>query len=206
MLISFWYRISKLSEETLVKKALLENIALRTNWIKTVEKILGSFDLTDRIASLPTLKLNAKSSMQSKFTEFWRKALIDETSSRLNFYKTVKTEFKFEDYLKVPIFEYRKAIAKIRCSAHPLEIERGRHKNIPSENRICKLCPQKEVENEDHFLTKCTFFARYKPEHNLNDIVEASTLVKDTDPIKLGRYLVEALAERKKYKEWFSLD
>ena len=206
MLINFWYRISKLPEATLAKKALHENIAMRTNWVKTVEKILGSFGLTDAIESPCILKRKAKFSVKSKYTEFWSKALEEDNSSRLTFFRTVKNQFKFEEYLKGPIFEYRKAIAKLRCSDHPLEIETGRHKNIPRDNRICTLCPEREVETEDHFLTKCTFFARYKPRYNLCDTINSSTLVMDTNHFELGRYLAEALKERKKYKEWFNLN
>ena len=206
MLINFWYRIYNQSEETLAKKALLENIALRTNWIKTVEKILGSFEMTDVTQTPMAFKTKANLSMQSKYTEFWYKNLNEDTSSRLVFYKKIKNEFKLEDYLNIPSFENRKAIAKIRCSDHPLEIERGRHKKIPRENRICKICPLNEVESEDHFLSKCTFYIRYKPKHNLSFNTNSITLLKDTEPTQLGRYFTEALSERKKYKEWFDLD
>ena len=84
-LINFWYGIANLPDETLAKKTLLENISLRTNWIKTVEKILGSFALTDAIESPLIFKVKAKTSMQSKFTEFWCKTLEEETPSRLLF-------------------------------------------------------------------------------------------------------------------------
>ena len=33
-----------------------------------------------------------------------------------------------------------------------LQIEAGRYKNIPRENRICKFCPRNEVEDEKHFI------------------------------------------------------
>ena len=206
LLINFWHRISNETDDTLAKKALLENIAMRTNWIKTVEKILGTLALTDAIENPIALKAKAKATVYSKYTEYWNKTLGEETSNRLTFYKTVKNNFKFEDYLKIPIFEYRKNIAKLRCSDHPLEIEKGRHKNIPRESRICKICPLKVVETEAHFLTTCTFFSRYKPKYNLENMTNASTFVTDTDPLQLGRYLTDAFADRKKFKEWFSLD
>ena len=41
LLINFWHRISNQTDDSLAKKALLENIDMRTIWIKTVEKFLG---------------------------------------------------------------------------------------------------------------------------------------------------------------------
>jgi hypothetical protein len=38
---------------------------------------------------------------------------------------------------------------------HNLEIEKGRHKNLPEHIRICTLC-NCEVEDEIHFLMRCT--------------------------------------------------
>ena len=64
----------------------------------------------------------------------------------------------------------------------------------------------KTVETEQHFLTECTFFHRYKPKYDLKNIENATEMVKNTDPAVLGKYLTEAFSERKKYKEWFSLD
>ena len=45
-------------------------------------------------------------------------------------------------------------ITKFRISSHQLEIERGRYRNIPASQRICKLC-NLEVEDELHFLLEC---------------------------------------------------
>jgi hypothetical protein len=39
----------------------------------------------------------------------------------------------------------------MRVSDQFLEIERGRYTRIKKENRICKFCDLKEVEDEFHF-------------------------------------------------------
>ena len=205
LMINFWHRINKLPDETLVKKALLENIALRTNWIKTVEKLMGSLSLTDVAQNSAKLKEKTKLSLKSKYITFWQRKLREETSNRLQFFKTLKQEFKFEEYLNISQFEHRKAITKIRCSDHPLEVEQGRHKNIPREERICKICPSKEVETEEHFLSRCSFFNRYKPNHDISFTQNANSIITNSDPTYLGKYLVESFGERKKYKEWFNL-
>ena len=200
-LLSFWYRITN-ETSTLAKKALVENIAMRTNWIKTVEKLLGTFELTDKIDNAKNLKRNAKLAMETKFTENWKLQLRQDESSRLKFYKQIKQEFTFEDFLRLPAFEHRRNIAKIRCSDHKLEIEIGRHRDTPIENRICKLCPSKVIESEEHFLLNCEIFGSIRIKHGLHNAINVTDFTH-TDPQTLGLYLTESLEFRKKFKEWF---
>ena len=116
--------------------------------------------------------------------------------SRLTFYREIKDEFKIENYLHIEDFESRKAIAKIRCSAHSLEIEKGRHRNIPRIERICKLCDKGEVESEQHFLLNCDKYDTLKRQHEINECTNVLQLMKNVQPEKLGKYLVEAVTLR----------
>lgn len=43
----------------------------------------------------------------------------------------------------------------MRCGTFPLEIEKGRIRNIPVEQRTCKMCDLQTVEDETHFLIQC---------------------------------------------------
>ena len=45
LMINFWHRIRGLPADTLVKKALLENTIMRSNWIITIEKLLNVFGI-----------------------------------------------------------------------------------------------------------------------------------------------------------------
>ena len=204
LMLNFWHRVTNLPDTTLVKKALLENINLRTNWIKTVEKLLGDLSLTGTIDEALKFKENTRKAMGKRFSEYWNRS-VNEDTARLLFYKSIKNEQAFEPYLNIPNFENRKSIARLRCSNHSLHIEQGRHRNTPRENRLCRLCPLKAVETEVHFLTECTFFYRYKPKYDLKNLEDAKNLMKNTEPSILGKYFTEAFSERKKYKEWFSL-
>ena len=47
--LNFWHRITNLPDSSLAKMALLENISLRTNWIKTIEKLIDTLNLADKI-------------------------------------------------------------------------------------------------------------------------------------------------------------
>ena len=128
--------------------------------------------------------------------------MLEETSNRLNFYKTLKKKHEIEAYLSNTSFVNRKVIAKFRCSDHPLEIEAGRHRNVPRENRTCKFCPLGVLEMEEHFLSTCALFERHKSKHNLK-IDDPVKFIVETDPTILGNYLNESLDDRGKFKEWF---
>ena len=81
----------------------------------------------------------------------WDNSIKNLDIPRLDFYKKVKTSFGYEEYLNISHFEWRKGIAKLRCSSHILQVEKGRHINQPREQRICRLCNSNEIETEEHF-------------------------------------------------------
>ena len=72
-------------------------------------------------------------------------------SNKLRTYRLFKNNFTFEPYLYWGSYDKRRLITKFKICSHQLEIERGRYKNIPASQRICKLC-NLEVEDEHHFL------------------------------------------------------
>jgi hypothetical protein len=65
-------------------------------------------------------------------------------------------------------------------------IERGRHRKIDLENRLCPLC-KFEVEDELHFTIKCTKFQelRNKIYLKISDILHSFYNLSDTDKFHL---------------------
>ena len=60
-------------------------------------------------------------------------------SPRLSTYCRFKHDFNQEGYLNfITVKKYRIPLSKLRISAHNLEIEKGRHLNIPRAERTCK--------------------------------------------------------------------
>ena len=51
-------------------------------------------------------------------------------------------------------FRDRQIISKIVGSLHTLHIETGRHRDIPREDGLCKICDLKHVEDEEYFMTE----------------------------------------------------
>jgi hypothetical protein len=54
-----------------------------------------------------------------------------------------------------------KEISNIRLSDHNLEIELGRYKNIPRNQRHCKCC--KTLDDEFHFFFDCKITDNIRP-------------------------------------------
>ena len=55
----------------------------------------------------------------------------------------------------------RTGSVKPQCT-NILEIERGRHIDVPGENRICRLCSMGTVESEFHFLLVCPLYTSFR--------------------------------------------
>ena len=132
------------------------------------------------------------------YVQFWGKALEDNNLSRLQFYSQIKKDFSFETYLELPDYSQRKIIAKLRCSDHALEIEKGRHKKIHRQERMCKVCIGKEIETKDHFLTKCKFYDKIKTKYKTIPTNNSLVFIRDTNSEVLGKYLLDAFDEREK--------
>ena len=60
LMLKYWLRVSNLPDEMLVKKALIENVTLRTNWSSTIEKVISIFELTDHVETVDKLDNKAK--------------------------------------------------------------------------------------------------------------------------------------------------
>ena len=85
-------------------------------------------------------------------------------SPKLSFYNSSKTTFKRETYLEITSNSaHRHKMTRLRISAHNLEIEQGRYRNIPREDRICKWClltmGSRTVEDEAHVLYSCDLYS-----------------------------------------------
>ena len=108
------------------------------------------------------LKRELRSKLKQRYESNWKIKM--QESSKLEFYRTLKQEYKFKNYHQIKDRKHKAALTKLRISAHKLHIETGRYKkydkdlkkytNIPKDERRCQTCPN-EVEDEYHFLFKC---------------------------------------------------
>ena len=134
-------------------KSLLENIGLAHIWWNQNEVLPNDYDLkiiSDRIYDI--------------FKQSWYSNI--NNSNRLASYSTYKEDFEFETYLnRINVTRFRIALTQFRISAHNLAIEKGRHENIPKENRLCKYCNMKVIESEYHFLLVCPAYTTIRKQY-----------------------------------------
>ena len=105
--------------------------------------------------------------------------------SKLRTYRLYKDRLVTEPYVTdASITRYERSLyAKLRSGTLPLEVETGRYKQKPLEERICKLC-KSGIEDEIHFLIDCDFYTdlRYNMFNEMSnvhdDYVEQPSLVK----------------------------
>ena len=137
-----------------------------SNWLSTIELSMKAMFL-DNIFSSPSCYSSAyiERMFKAKIRESFKTILelklniADVNSirnSKLRTYKMFESKLAMEDYLiNLHDFESRTIVAKFRCIDHTLMIETGRHNEIDLEERICKMCFQKRVEDERHVLLEC---------------------------------------------------
>ena len=191
-MIKYWDRISQMNNETLAKKAYLENLVMNTNWCKTIQVLNATLELNN-ITKLHGNKLytTAKQNISNHyFLKNWK--IGTEKSPKLQFYSKMKQKPKIESYMDLPTFKDRKLISRFISSNHDLEIEKGRHKKIARQNRICRACALNVIEDEQHFLTICPTYEDIRPESYLDCRTDMFGQTILNNPLQLSKYLKEA--------------
>ena len=122
---------------------------------------LSNFKLINPIASKHFTTHIILKKLREHFKECWEHD--KSTSPKLEFYNHIKNNFSKEPYLDlVSNAANRYKTTRLRISAHDLEIERGRYRNIPREERICSWCSMtigaRILEDECHVLFDCDLY------------------------------------------------
>ena len=135
-------------------KIILSEIGLNNLWC-------NQNDLTNRLSS----NYNCiKQRIIDIYMQSWYAEI--NNSRRLSSYCIYKQEFKMETYLdQIKVNKYRIALSKFRLSSHKLEIETGRHRNIPRADRKCKKCNADVIEDEYHFLLVCPVYRELRQKY-----------------------------------------
>ena len=210
-LLSFWHRISQMPDDTLVKQAYnfsLESDSFQSEWIASVKFLLENLNMGRYFRNPSVVDKNqfvteCKDKLKKKIVEQWDTYMLNVgDGSKLRFYKTFKNSFSRESYLDlVSDFQLRKVITKFRCSDHPLDIEKGRHRKLKVEERICKVC-QTDVETELHFLQNCPAYVNIRlrvfgenPDNNWNGILKCEDR---ESAYTLANFLVKAYKLRER--------
>ena len=161
--IKFYDRLRTSDENKLVNKAFKENATLeehgKSSWLKNIHSYLNNFDIS---TTAKNAYFDVKKKLIAQFIGKWKAVLrenVSNQSGKLRTYALFKDIFEREKYLSViKNYQVRKCFTKFRISAHSLEIEKGRHRNIEVIDRKCTLCDEGAIEDEIHFLFNCPHY------------------------------------------------
>ena len=206
---------------SLVGHAFLEQKASNLDW----------FLFWDSIDNQSLSPQQCKLEAAQRFELDWEATRTSQ--NKLKFYNSVKLGFGCEPYLSIDDEKARKALARIRSSAHDLRIETGRYAkkgHIPSlSDRTCRFCCTESsvtdledlpffdpiIECESHAMTVCPAYHHFRMRlsddlkihlllHEFAHIMHSSSLSKE-----LGYFLSKSYYIRnpkKKKKNVDSLD
>ena len=143
--------------------------------------------------------------LEERFRETWEEKLQKE-GGKLVTYKTIKKEFKYEEYLDVLQKNEQTELTRLRVSNHFLNIETGRYKKpfVPREERLCNLC-RDSIEDEFHFLCRCPDLGEIRKKYyqfgqidgDVSNILQS--LLSSVESSKTtARYIIEAKEHREK--------
>jgi hypothetical protein len=96
-----------------------------------------------------------KTKVWKRETEKWRKGM--EGKTKLDRYRVIKTELKYESYLDCGSKRAEVAdFVQCRGGVAKLRIETGRWIGLQRGERVCEFCESGEVEDEVHMMTRCS--------------------------------------------------
>ena len=138
--------------------------------------------------------------------EKWKTEVLNKP--KLRFYKCFKKNFETELYVKMNLTSVERSyLAQLRFGILPLNVEVGRYRSIKLEDRKCEVCDMNCVEDEKHFLFKCTKYQElrtkwltslgltYDNDTNLDTEEIYETLFKF--PRQTAKFIISAIEYRK---------
>ena len=162
--LNFWIKILKCDNSTSpifhVFRHQVNELTLHPHertWAFEIKRTLDNLGLSNfwnlQFERAPAFQI-IKQRLRDQFVQTWSASL--QTMSKLECYLRYKQTFEFEKYLHTVMNDkLRQNLTAFRLVSHRLEIETGRHNNIPREQRLCRICNMKQPESEYHFLLVC---------------------------------------------------
>ena len=164
-ILNFFARLSNLDLQRYASKAFLmlakDADFGHCNWVSLARELRVRYEIQQSDTRL-IIKTKVIKHFQSEVLHRLNEHISE--NKKLNLYASFKTIYKFESYLDyIQDFTIRSTFAKLRVSAHNLQIETGRFsKNrTPRNERFCPYCKTLnifKVEDEIHFVLACPLF------------------------------------------------
>ena len=164
VIIRFWNRLINMTDNRLTKQVFLSDLNEcnnnnnNDNWCSDVKRILSIVDLSDVFENRSMCEITKfKSECNIIIFNKWHESI--NSKPKLRTYKLFKSDLFTEAYVKCFLNRKKRSLfAQLRFGILPLRIETGRFSNTPINERICQFCNYNEIEDEFHFLCKCTLY------------------------------------------------
>lgn len=164
--VKYWWKLNDRcvkGDNSLVIQGLIDNRKLSCfSWssgLKRVFELINKLEIWVKPNIITGARFNdlIVTRLQHVYSSLWINQ-INNFQTKLRSYRLFKKSFDMENYAIMYNRSSRAALCKLRISSHSLMIEKGRHLALSPEDRICQYCNMNEVEDEFHFVMKCTLY------------------------------------------------
>jgi hypothetical protein len=180
------------------------------NWLSNVRSLLCELGMQDVwLNQGPNNVSMCLSLCRQRLTD----TLIQSVDSVINdspkciLYKHLSVTWSMQCYLSKPglLVSGRKAITKLRLSAHKLQIECGRYQGTDRADRKCEHCDSNDIEDEFHFVLTCPKYKELREQFikpyyyrrpNMQKCIQLLNSTNQTALCNLGKYVCKATVLR----------
>ena len=195
LLIKYWLRILRMSNDNVIKATYNELISLskqgHDNFAQKVRSLISRYGYADdhlhkmSEEELTSFEFTFREERYSHYIKSWSNDL--SKFPKLDTYRKIKSDYRTEPHiLYVGIKRHQQALTRLRVSSHNLHIERGRHCRpiTPRNERLCNFCSLDQVDDEKHFLMACKFHSAER-QSLLEVIIPILKLDRESDTTEL---------------------
>lgn len=204
-MLRYWNRLLKMDNNRLCKHVFMWDYSLSyNNWSCYVKDIFDRINCDNFVGKIPCDIVSCKEKLNSTDNLEWKEKL--SFKPKLRTYKQCKDEICVENYVKLNLTsKERSMIAQLRMGILPINLETGRYRNVPADQRFCYNCDN-HVEDEAHFVFECPVYEYYRKTLYDNLDSESSfehmsshaklTYLCENYPRQLAKYICHAFSKR----------
>jgi len=202
---NYYDRLENCNEDSLLHAAFIEqktlSVQCSNSWLTLTKSMLEHYGLQhiNKLKTRAVLNKETTKHIQRKYDTYWNGKL--NKSPKLDTYRKFKQNIQYEPYLDmIENKQHQISLTRLRLSNHRLQIEQGRYakQRADREQRLCPICDLGEVEDEEHFLYRCTALSNDRDEL-LNEIIHAVPQIGTDIQSLLGNYTQQNIRTIAKY-------
>jgi hypothetical protein len=209
--LRLWNRLVHMGDDRLTKKVFLYDYTTVGNtWCSDVKHILQQVNMSHLYDNkLPVDLKNIEDSLLLLYKSNWSDNVTNV--AKLRTYVTFKQDYETEKYLMSSLTKAERShLAQLRCGILPLKLETGRYVGLRVDERICTLCTDNVVEDETHFILKCSRYNDLRVNliskckesssdfDNMSDIQKLSYVIQN-QYVSAAKFIVESMKRRRLY-------